>query len=334
MQPAHNPQPQPLPSGFPNDVGKPSAVGGIAYDPTLLQPIKTICGVRRRVFYVILAAAIIAIVAGLSAGLGVALSKNNNNSAASTTSGAGADRASGEKTVTVTQGASAGSPSRTTDNRPDNTSDGSDGPSSTSSSLSDDTRSSTSITSTPPDGPAPTEATRFSIGTGFWTITFSKYSTSGNLCTFFNALHPVSTIVEPWVYGNVETGYRASWAQTSSQVIVTNPPTTVTIQGERYAATATFAPQAVTNVPAWDFKKSTVPTVFGCEFTGSVHLLFEETGRMRYILSVDLNDECTIGSEKVAGGSTCSLCRPLNPFSPFLITMLTSNSYNYRLETS
>ncbi|KAK6506455.1 hypothetical protein TWF506_011363 [Arthrobotrys conoides] len=306
MQPAHNPQPQPLPSGFPNDVGKPSGMGGIAYDPTLLQPIKTICGVRRRVFFVILAAAIVAIVAGLSAGLGVALSKNNNNSAASAANGANeANGTSGGRTVTVTESASAGLPSRTTDNRPDNTSDRFNDPTGTTSSRS--TPTDTSITTTPPDGPAPTEANRFSIETGFWTITFSKYSTSGNLCTFFNALHPVSTVVEPWVRGNVDSGYGATWAQTGSQVVVTNPSTTVTIQAERYAASATFAPQAVTNVPAWDFRKSTVPTVFGCEFTGLVQLLFEETGRMRYIISVDLNDECTIGSGTVPGGSTCSL---------------------------
>ncbi|RVD84909.1 uncharacterized protein DFL_003245 [Arthrobotrys flagrans] len=289
MQPAHNPQLQFPPSDFPYDAGNPSnpAFGGIAYS---LQPIKTICGVRRRVFFVILAAVVIALVAGLGAGLGVAVSKNNNNSAAG-----------GASTVTV--GASAGSPSTTTGNRPDST----PGSSSATSTPSDDTRSTPTdnITSaTPSDGPAPTDATRFPIRAGFWTITFSKYSTSGDLCTFFNALHPVSTVVEPWVFGNVVSGYKASWTQTSSQVVMTEPPTTVTIEGERYSVTGTFSAQAVTNVPAWDFKKSLVPTVFGCEFTGSVHLLFEETGRTS---SVDLPDSCTIGSESVPGGSTCSL---------------------------
>ncbi|KAK6331656.1 hypothetical protein TWF718_002204 [Orbilia javanica] len=294
MQPTHNPQP--LPSGFPNDAGKPSPVGGIAYDPTALQPIRTICGLRRRVFFVVLAAAIIAVIAGLSAGLGVALSKNNNSSAAGGAPG----------TVTVTTGAGAGSPGRTLDGSPGST-PGSPGATSTPSDSTRSTPTGTGSTTTISDGPLPTEANRFSIGTGFWTITFSKYSTSGNLCPLFNALHPASTIVEPWVRGNPESGYTASWSQTSSQVVVPDPSTTVTIQGERYSATATFSVQAVTNVPTWVFDKSIVPTVFDCEFTGSVHLFFEETGRIRYMYSVDLSDACTIGGELIPGGSTCSL---------------------------
>ncbi|KAK6511201.1 hypothetical protein TWF481_000122 [Arthrobotrys musiformis] len=285
MQPMPNP---PLPSGPPDDSGKHTTFGGIAYTP---QPPKTICGIRRRIFFVILAVAIIAIIGGLSAGLGVAVSKNNSAAAA---------------TVTVTAGASAGSPGRTTPSGPENTSENSSSGGSPTDS-SGNTRSTATGTTTLSGGPPPSGATPFSIGTGFSTITFSKYSTSGELCSFFNDLHPLSTVVEPWIRGDANSGYGASWAQTSSQVVVTNPSTTVTIQGERYTATGTFLAEAVTNVPAWDFKKSTVPTVYGCEFTGSVHLLFEETGRMRYIISVDLADTCAIGTESVQGGATCSL---------------------------
>ncbi|KAK6345911.1 hypothetical protein TWF730_010254 [Orbilia blumenaviensis] len=311
MQPAH---PQPVPSasglpngsGLPNDVAKPLGVGGIEY--SALRPIKTICGMRRRVFFVILAVAIVAIVAGLSAGLGVALSKNNNS----------------PSTVTVTAGAGAGedSPGRTTSNGADSRTDPSEGASnpfgratSTTSSRTStpadatSTPSNPSASTTPPPGSEPAVATQFPIETGFWTITFSKYSTSGNLCSYFNNIHPVSTVVEPWVQGSVDRGYRASWQQTSSQVVLDKPSTTVTIQGERYSATATFLAQAVTNVPAWDFEKTIVPTVFGCEFRGSVHLLFEETGRMRYVYSVNLGagDVCTIEDQTMPEGSSCSL---------------------------
>ncbi|KAK6524480.1 hypothetical protein TWF281_011388 [Arthrobotrys megalospora] len=282
--------PQFLPSSIPNDVGKPSTLGGIEYNT--LQPIRTICGLRRRVFFVILGAAIIAIIAGLSAGLGVTVSKNNSSAPAGT--------------VTVTAGAGTDLRGRTTSNLPESTRGSVDG---TSAPPDDGAPAPTGVTTTgattTPPGSDPPLVTPFSIKTGRWTITLSKYSSTGDLCSVFNAILPVSTIVQPLVFGDFER-YIAAWTETSRQVVLTAPPTTVTIYDDNHSATGTLTALA-TNVPAWDFTNPIVPTLFGCEFTGSVHLLFEETGRMRYIYEINLPDTCAIGEDSVAGGSSCSI---------------------------
>lgn len=152
------------------------------YGAPLAQP-KSICGMRRKIFWVIVGCIVLLLIAGLGAGLGIALSKKKSEGSSTPIGG-------GEPTPTTT------------------------------STLPPHLQPTLSQTpSTPSDSPSPTPRTtrtptaeNFSLSRGYNTATLTVTATSGNaaLCAYVLSYIPATTTLYPSIVGDADS-YTAYW---------------------------------------------------------------------------------------------------------------------------
>ncbi|KAF3928250.1 hypothetical protein AA313_de0207834 [Arthrobotrys entomopaga] len=208
------------------------------------EPQKTICGFRRRTFFIILGIVIVLVIAGLATGLGVALSSKNGTSSTSNQSNSGEQNNGGERiilealkcmngcdrdlyahlgfsplsnlgtsSITNPQTTSGGTSASSSAGSPGSQASSST-PSSTDS-IPNQTPSpkSSETTSAPATTDGPNVANAFPLSTGIHSFSLGAPNTAGNiqLCAFLRAVLVASTVIFPTIAGNVQSDYTATY---------------------------------------------------------------------------------------------------------------------------
>ncbi|KAK6540671.1 hypothetical protein TWF694_008064 [Orbilia ellipsospora] len=256
-----------------------------AYDQTPKRD-DTICGFRRRNFFIVLGVLVVLVIAGLATGLGVALS-SKNKSPTTQQSGSGAQENSGTSSITNTPTTSGGTSatSKPGFSRPQASSSSSGSPGSSPSQTS--TKSS-ETTSAPATTSGPAVANAFALSTGIHSFTLTGMATAGNiqLCAYLSVLLAQSTVLFPTIAGNAQSAYTATY----------------NIDGISGGVTATGTPSSSGTAPSatvWYFDSGkyeyTLGQTFGtCAVEANSAFTISENGDVAFQALSTIQSSCNI----------------------------------------
>ncbi|KAK6355837.1 hypothetical protein TWF718_000218 [Orbilia javanica] len=286
--------PAPVPVPY---AAAPAAVGaGAAMGAGVPPEEKTICGVRRKVFFIVLAIVIVLIIAGLAAGLAVALTRKDSSSSSNNSQADGAGAGTTSLSTFIPSIEPTDEPSATA-------------PSTAAETTAEETIFTTSPpeTSTIPDIITPTITrpttsrttasqviSAFSLETGYNTLSLELTSTTGNsdLCSLLVGLVSVTTTVYPSIVGNVEDLYTAYWQLGDS-------PGTLSAVGQ--------PPEPTARYQFWTFDVPVGGSSGGCSQEGTDSIALEESGVAIYSSGLQFTTQCSISGYEFEIGDFCYL---------------------------